>query len=131
MLHTLRKSYGWLDSQIIDEVERQGTDWLMNQYRYCKEDELGKWNILLNIVPIARTPLSKEVGKAMSKAEESIRSNLISVFTPWRNAHEERRKAFKARYGLKSGEIGIVLGDGEAGLAKDLKGNSNVKIVKR
>lgn len=86
---------------------------------------------MLNVVPIARTPLSKEVGKALGKAEESIRDNLIKVFTPWRNAHEERRKAFKARYGLEAGEIGIVYGAGEAGLAKDLAGENKVKTIKR
>jgi len=129
-MHTLRKTYGWLDSQIIDEVEVRGVDWLMSQYRYCKEDELNNWSILLNVVPIARTPLSKDVGKAIGKAEQEIRNNLISVFTPWRNAHEERRKAFKRKYGLESGEIGIVLGAGEAGLGKDLAGGNDIKIIK-
>lgn len=84
----------------------------------------------MNMIPTARTPLSSKVGKAMGKVEKELRGNLLSIFTPWKNAHEERRKAFENKYGIKSGEIAIVLGDGEGGLGKALAGKNDVKIVK-
>lgn len=83
----------------------------------------------MNVVPFARTPLSKDVGKAMINSEKEFRTNLLKGLTPWRNAHEERRKSFAKKYGIKPGEIAIVYGKGEAGLAKDLA-NKDTKIVK-
>ena len=99
------------------------------QFRYCKEDEFQSWSIMMNIVPFARTPLSKDTGKAMHRAETDFRKSLMGGITPWRNAHEERRKQYKKKYGIESGEIAIVYGKGEAGLAKDLA-NKGTKVVK-
>ena len=126
----MRINYGWEEEYMFDLIDANGFDWLNKQFRYCRQDEYQRYNILMNIVPFARTPLSKEVGKAMIKAEKAFGESLMKVFTPWRNAHEERRKAFRKRYGVKPGEIAVVYGAGEAGLAKDLAGGADVKIVK-
>jgi len=130
VIHTLRKAYGWTDEYFFDKVEELGLDWIVEQFRWVKEDDSLKWNMLLNIIPVARTPLSKEVGSAMNKSEKSIRKHILEAFTPWKSAHEERRKMFESKYGIKSGEMAIVYGAGEAGLAKDLAKDSGVRIVK-
>lgn len=83
----------------------------------------------MNITPFGRTPWSKAGGKAMAKAEKEFRVSLMSAFTPWKNAHEERRKAYRRKYGIKSGEIAVVYGAGEADLAKSVA-NKGTKIVK-
>jgi len=128
-MHTIRKVYGWKDEDILDMVEEEGMGWLNKQYRFCKEDELQNWTIQMNIIPFARTPWSKAGGKAMNKAEKEFRTSLMSAFTPWKNAHEERRKAYKKKYGIGAGEIAIVYGAGEAGLARSVA-NKDTKIVK-
>lgn len=84
---------------------------------------------MLNVVPFARTPLSKEVGKSMISSEKEFRTNLLRGITPWKNAHEERRKAYKKKYGINPGEIAIVHGRGEYEVAKSFA-NKDTKIVK-
>lgn len=128
-MHTLRKTYGWQDEYIIDAVEKRGMNWLNKQYRFCKEDEFLNWNIYLNIIPFARTPWSKAGSKSMIKAEKELRASLLETFTPWKNAHEERKKAYKKKYGIKPGEIAIVYGAGEKDIAKSIA-NKDTKIVK-
>ena len=103
--------------------------WLNQQYRFCKEDEFQSWNVYMNIIPFARTPWSKAGGKAMIRAEKDFRTSLMAVFTPWKNAHEERKKAYKKKYGIESGEIAVVYGTGEIGVAKSIA-NKGTKIVK-
>jgi len=83
----------------------------------------------MNIIPTARTPLSKEVAKSLSNAEKEIRTNLAAVLTPWKNAHEERRKNYASKYGIKPGEIAVVYGKGEADIAKSFA-TKDTRIVK-
>ena len=130
IIHTLRKNYGWDDDTIIDLVEEHGLVWLSDQYRYCKEDEVQYWNLHLNVIQFAKTPDSRKGANIMVKAERELRDNILRAFAPWRNAHEERRKAFERKHGVKAGEIVIVAGAGEAGLAKELAGDDNIRIVK-
>ena len=84
---------------------------------------------MMNIVPFARTPLSKKVGKSMIDSEKHFAEALMRAFTPWKNAHEERKKRFERQYGVKPGEIAIVYGKGEAAIARSLA-NENTKLVK-
>ena len=126
----MRKTYGWKEEYMIDLIESKGIGWLNKQFRFIREDEYTKWNIIMNIIPIARTPLSKQVGKSLTKADRQIRENLMRMFTPWKNAHEERRKAFQAKYGIKPGEIVVIESSGEAGLGRAIAGDNTVKIVK-
>jgi len=128
-MHTLRKAYQWSDKYIFDVVEDRGIDWITEQYRYIKEDELQKWTIMMNIVPFARTPLTKKGGKAMVEAERNFGQALMKAITPWKNAHEERKKRFERKYGVKPGEIAIVYGAGESNIAKSLA-NKDTKLIK-
>jgi len=100
---------------------------MQNQYRLCKEAELHKWSIVSAIVPLARTPMSKEGGRAMHKAQKDLSKSLVATLTPWTSAHERRRKEYKRKYGMKPGEI-IILDSGD-GIAKRIK-NKDTRIVK-
>ena len=71
--------------------------------------------------------MTKEGGRAMQKATRDFNKLLVSALTPWRNTHEERRKRYERKYGMKPGEI-IILDSGD-GVAQHLK-NKNTRIVK-
>jgi hypothetical protein len=101
--------------------------WLQDQYRLCKEAELQDWNILSSIIPLARTPMSKEGGRAMEKASKKLSKMLMEALTPWINAHEERRKEYMRKYGVRPGEI-VILDSGD-GVAQHLK-NKDTRIIK-
>ena len=101
--------------------------WLQDQYRLCKEAELGQWNIMASIVPFARTPMSKEGGRAMVKAQRDLAKMLVKILTPWTDAHDKRRQEFRRKYNVKPGEIIIV--DSGDGLSKHLK-NKGTRVVK-
>lgn len=129
MVHTLRTNYGWKDEYMVDKIEERGMGWLFEQYKICKENELSDWRILKSVLPIARTPLSKKSGRAMSKHERELDKTLVASLCPWKDVHAERVRMYKEKYGIESGEIAIV--DTGDGVANSLKGDDeNIRIVR-
>lgn len=101
---------------------------MIEQYKLCKESELDDWRVFKSILPIARTPLSKKSGRAMMKHEKQMDKILIQALTPWKDLHAERKRMYKKKYGLESGEIAIV--DSGDGVAEKLKGDDDYRIVR-
>ena len=63
--HTVRQAYGWDDEQIIDAMEMYGPDWLDEVYQFIIEDQKRELQNLMTMMPLARTAMGKEDGKAL------------------------------------------------------------------
>jgi len=78
-------------------VQKYGGVWAVNAYQYILEDEDRHWQLLMSVVPLARTPQSKRGGADLQKYSKKLRSDISDYLTPWvRKQKEERiRKRLK------------------------------------
>ena len=68
------------------------------------EDEEKNWQLLLAIIPAARTPMDKKSGKALQKWSGKIRREISRFLTPW--VEHERIQMIRER--MKKPPEGVV-----------------------
>lgn len=68
------------------------------------EDEAQSWQLLLAMIPMARTPMSKKAGKVIQRAIKQISKSVEKTFTPW----VEKERIERIRERLKRPPVGIV-----------------------
>lgn len=105
-----------------------GAEWLEQQYRLCMEGKYLDASILMQVVPLARTPMDKKGGRAMQKYYKDVNKSLRRSLIPW---EERRADAMRraAKYGgkVKPGEVTVILGPGEGGLSDIFKDSKIAK----
>lgn len=89
----------------MDQVERFGTEWLLEAWKYVREDKAEFYRMLLNIVPTARTPMDKKSAQNLSSYSKKL-DRLVDSFAPWQNA---RSRAMRLRDKVKPGEVVVIL----------------------
>ena len=92
-------------------------------YRYIQEDKREHYTFLLSMVPIARTPLDKDGGRAMEKYSKSV-EKMVESLTPWDVT--EKRSSWRGR--VKSGEVVVIADDPDDNLNDPLY--KGAKILK-
>jgi len=92
------------------------------------EGKRFEYALLSSVIPLARTPMDKKGAKAMDKMSKELSKYLTKTLTPW-DSGPLSTKARVNKYGgrVKSGEIAVVLGPGEGGLADVFKDSKIVK----
>lgn len=108
-------AYGWSDSQIFDMIERRGFEWLEESVKYIMEDKRNHYISLLQMFPVARSPMDSKSGKAIQKYYKEVAESFDSI-TPWMK-QTKRRLVSKAIRGkqIEPGKLVVDLaGDGFA-----------------
>jgi hypothetical protein len=93
--HRIRIAYGYTDEQILEHIGEYGEDWALDAYRMIMEDEDRYWQLLLSVTPMARTPMDKKSGKALTKAMSTLRKEISKFLAPW--IEQERIANIRAR----------------------------------
>jgi hypothetical protein len=78
-----------------------GEPWLQQTYNYIQEDKTYFFTSLLNLMPLARTPLSRESGNALGKWRDTLEKSFAEL-TP----NHRKRNALQGR--VKSGEVVVI-----------------------
>lgn len=71
------------------------------------EDEHDNWQLLISTLPMARTPMDKKSGKAMTKYAKELRRNITIAVAPW----IEKRRVEKLRKRLSKPPVSKVYDD--------------------
>lgn len=101
VIHTLRSAYGYTDEYIYDSIRRYGQAWVDEAIGCINEDkkremewQVESLKVLVQIAPIARTPMDRKGGNNLQKYTRRLLKELDSLL-PWKA--EERRRAIKER----------------------------------
>lgn len=95
-----------------------GMGWLEQQYKLCMEGMRFDYAILTQVIPLARTPMDKKSGKAMEKFAKDVQKALSRILTPW---EDELKNRMRRHGNVNPGEVTVILGPGEGGLADVFK----------
>lgn len=85
----------------MDSYELLGEAWLQQTYTYIQEDKTFFYTSLLNVMPLARTPLSKEAATALGKWRDTLEKSYAEL-TP---SHRQRT-ALQGK--VKSEEVVVI-----------------------
>jgi hypothetical protein len=99
----LRSAYGYTDEQILNHIIEYGTKWIEeaigfivdDQKREMEQDvERTRW--LIHALPLARTPMDKKGGRAMTQYSKRL-LNALDEALPWKakEKHDAIRKRLK------------------------------------
>ena len=93
--HVIRSAYGYTDRQILDHIVEYGGRWAIDAYRMIQDDKNLEAQMLISIMPVARSPQTKKGGREMSRYIKDLRRGIERGLSPW--VEQERIKAIKER----------------------------------
>ena len=101
VLHTLRSAYGYTDEQIFDNIREYGQAWIDESINLINEDKKQEmeWQVetlkvLVQIAPVARTPMDKKSGTSLQNYTRRLIKEL-DLLLPWKA--KEKHDAIKER----------------------------------
>lgn len=89
-----------------------GHGWLLDAWKTIMEDKVDGYIMDMSLMPLARTPMDKKGAKALERYAKSLRRNFIRM-TPWRQRKATSALRERLKKHLKSGEIAVMVGQGE------------------
>lgn len=82
----------------------------MDTWKYIQEDKVERYRYLLQVIPLARTPMDGKGGRAMQHYAKQIERNLDKM-VPWRKVSS---RLADLRGKVKPGEVVVLLEGDEA-----------------
>jgi len=105
-------------------VELYGIEWLIEVWKYIREDKIEHYRVLMSLMPLARTAMDKKGGQAIQKYGKDL-ERMFEDAIPWRKKASRRRESLRGK--VKPGEVVVVL---EGTDAADLELYSDAKVVR-
>jgi len=96
-------------------IERRGFEWLEESVKYIMEDKRNHYISLLQMFPVARSPMDSKSGKAIQKYYKEVAESFDSI-TPWLKQTKRKliNKAIRGK-NIEPGKLVVDLaGDGFA-----------------
>lgn len=97
----------------------------MNTWKLIREDKAEYYRMMMQMFPLARTPMDKKGGSSLESYHKSLQKAIDSM-TPWSKRQHNRLAGLRSQ--LKSGEAMVILGKGER--AEQLPILPGMKVVK-
>ncbi len=107
----------------MDAIENYGGEWLTEVYQYIIEDQKRDLQNTMALLPLARTAMDKDTGKALADYSKTIAKELEKM-TPW--VSNRRRDLSDLRRKYKSGTT-VVIPDASDGANNPLFKDATVR----
>ena len=88
-----------------------GPEWLLDTYKFIREDKREYYETMLAFFPIARTPQDRKSSSSLNTHYRNVVKSLKRM-TPWVNRRERRRELAQHRK-LEPGKLSVILEPGE------------------
>lgn len=102
--HQIRQAYGYTDDLIYEHILKYGEKWALDSYEMIMEDRNTYWQMMVAVLPIARTPMDKKFGKSLQRYAKDLRKAIEKTFAPW----IEQRRIQKIKERLAKPPKGVV-----------------------